>query len=666
MGRLDLTGPVSPRLERRRLIERAWNRYVRDGTEPPSVVGPEISHSWHRARETLRIDPGASRPTQSLSPEALEERRMWNEVLRLAPGVLQTFADGLSLSDHALAYFDSEGWMLSILGDPVMVDRLEEISFRPGTSWSEESAGTNGPGTSLATGKPVEVFASEHYVAAWQPWSCAAAPIRVPGSSTPVGIVDLTGPWEVRRRQALMVVKAIARAIEERIHAVIGVRDEVIRHALRSAHESGDALVAIDSLGRVIAMNDAASRRRLVVSGGALPPDLRGTLIRTLRSPAPVSREDIRLELPGGLPAVATTVQYEGAAVGALLRVQATGSTRLRPREPDRTNARPSTRYDFGSILGKSPPFLQAVDLARTAARNDLSVVLTGDSGTGKELFAQAIHGAGSRQSGPFVVVNCGSIPSQLVEAELFGYEGGTFTGAKREGNSGRCEDAEGGTLFLDEVSELPLPAQIALLRVLQEKEVVRLGGSSPRPVDIRVVAATNRPLQEEIRAGRFRSDLYYRLNVLPISLPPLRDRSEDVSLLAELFLREAEVSTGRQGLSLAAEAIEALRAHSWPGNVRELRNVILRAAATATGSKIFARDLTLETGLLEPAAAVPAPAGAQVREAVARLERDALLAALETCGWNLSRAARKLGTSRMTLYRWMTKYGIAREPPAR
>jgi len=201
---------------------------------------------------------------------------------------------------------------------------------------------------------------------------------------------------------------------------------------------------------------------------------------------------------------------------------------------------------------------------------------------------------------------------------------------------------------------------------VLQEKEVVRLGGSSPRPVDIRVVAATNRPLQEEIRAGRFRSDLYYRLNVLPISLPPLRDRSEDVSLLAELFLREAEVSTGRQGLSLAAEAIEALRAHSWPGNVRELRNVILRAAATATGSKIFARDLTLETGLLEPAAAVPAPAGAQVREAVARLERDALLAALETCGWNLSRAARKLGTSRMTLYRWMTKYGIAREPPAR
>src|SRR5512142_612190 len=199
--------------------------------------------------------------------------------------------------------------------------------------------------------------------------------------------------------------------------------------------------------------------------------------------------------------------------------------------ESARAAARPHrpARYDFSRILGRSPALLRAVELARTAARNTLPVVLYGESGTGKELFAQAIHSASERRGERFVPVNCGSIPAQLIEAELFGYEAGTFTGARRNGNPGRFEDADGGTLFLDEVSELPPQAQTALLRVLQEREVVRLGGSTPRRVDIRVVAASNKSLAAAIRAGRFRPDLYFRLNVLAIPVTPLRERRADV-----------------------------------------------------------------------------------------------------------------------------------------
>ncbi|MBI5548827.1 MAG: sigma-54-dependent Fis family transcriptional regulator, partial [Deltaproteobacteria bacterium] len=237
--------------------------------------------------------------------------------------------------------------------------------------------------------------------------------------------------------------------------------------------------------------------------------------------------------------------------------------------------------------------------------------------------------------------------------------------GARREGNTGRFEDADGGTLFLDEVSELPLAAQTALLRVLQEGEIVRLGCSMPRRVDVRVIAATNRALEEEIRAGRFRSDLYYRLNVLAVLVPPLRSRGEDVLLLAQAFLADTEA--GRRGSTFSAQAIAALQAHSWPGNVRELKNVILRAATISSGSTIGPEDL----GLGAPASGPPSgeghpSSGEGLRDKVSSLERSAVLEALESCRWNYAQAARQLGISRMTLYRWARKYGISRVHPVR
>ncbi len=647
-----IAGAKSSRLQRRRLLQRAWQQYL-EGIDPGGVR-EEILSSWRRSRECYHIDPRLGRPGVSIPPEGLEERHARDEGLRLAVPILDDFTGRVKLRDHVLAYFDAEGCMLTLEGDRSIAESVSEIGYCPGVSWAEESAGTNGTGTALATKEPIEVFAAEHYVEAWQRWSSAAVPIRAPGSAAPVGVVAMTGPWEVRRRQAATFMLALARAIEERLRAAAGVRDEVVRYAFRAAREMGDALVAVDPHGRIIARNEAAARS-ILLDDGALAPVALDAVVKALCAPDAPFDDEVRLE-PEGALAIISRVRYEGARIGAILRVSPPAARRGGSGALDRPPA--AARHDFRCVVGDSPRLRHAVELAMVAARNDLPVVLTGEAGTGKELLAQAIHAAGCRRNKRFVAVNCGSIPAELLEAELLGYEPGTVTGARREGNPGRFEEADGGTVFLDEVTDLAPAAQTALLRLLQEEEVAPLGGGAPRRVDVRVLAATNKPLEEEMRAGRFRSDLYYRLNVLWIAVPALREREEDVLLLAQAFVQEVDVE--RRGLTLSPDALDVLRTHHWPGNVRELKNVILRAAANASGPQITARDLVL--------APVDAPFVPEsdngVPERSPELERVELMTALDSCAWNFRRTAHQLGISRMTLYRWLRKYGISRSSP--
>jgi DNA-binding NtrC family response regulator len=327
----------------------------------------------------------------------------------------------------------------------------------------------------------------------------------------------------------------------------------------------------------------------------------------------------------------------------------------------------------FDALLGGSPAMKKAVDLLRRAAGSDVTVLLEGESGTGKEVAARAVHAEGTRRTGPFVAVNCGAIPEGLIESELFGHERGAFTGAVAA-RRGRFEEAEGGTLFLDEIGDLRTDLQVKLLRVLQEKKVQRVGGTGARPVDVRVLAATNRDLKALLAGGQFREDLYYRLSVFPVRLPALRERQGDVALLAGEFLKRFTRGHGRAVAGFSTDADSALRAYGWPGNVRELENVVERAVLMEDGSQVSLGSLPDPVVEALHAPDSPAPAGRAAAAPSASAapkeirplddeERRIILNALDVTAWNIQEAASRLGISRATIYRKIERYGI--EPGA-
>jgi two-component system NtrC family response regulator len=335
------------------------------------------------------------------------------------------------------------------------------------------------------------------------------------------------------------------------------------------------------------------------------------------------------------------------------LKVVLRRALKLHALERENRELRQQTASDFEGMLGTSARMQQVYASIRKVATVDAPVLVLGESGTGKELAAHAIHRLGARTAGPFVPINCGAIPEALLESELFGHEKGSFTGAHAQ-RRGRIETASGGTLFLDEIGELPTALQVKLLRFLQDHKVERIGGRATIAVDVRVVTATNADLPKLLAEGRFREDLYYRIGVVTLSMPPLRDREDDVVLIAETFARRYAADAGRKLTGFTKDAIAAMRAHSWPGNVRELENRARRAAVMAEGPRITAADLELEKGTTA--------ARQGLRELRAGLERDTIKAALKRNRGNISQTATELGISRPTLYGLLSKFGIERQ----
>ena len=319
-------------------------------------------------------------------------------------------------------------------------------------------------------------------------------------------------------------------------------------------------------------------------------------------------------------------------------------------------------KYSFGNIIARSESMAKVFDLVQTVADHKTTILITGESGTGKELIARAIHTNSNRAAAPLVSINCGGIPQNLLESELFGYKKGAFTDALKD-KPGRFEEADGGTLFLDEIGELPLPLQVKLLRVLQEEEITPLGGLGAEKIDVRIIAATARDLAEEVREGRFREDLYYRINVLPIHLPPLRERRGDIPLLVGYFIDLFNRKLGKNIEGLSSEAMPILMGHTWPGNVRELENVIERAALLAKGSWITPRELP--AGLTQPGempAGLTPEDGLSIKKASKHLERHLIKKALKITGGNRTQAAKILEISRPILIAKIKQYGLEGE----
>lgn len=312
--------------------------------------------------------------------------------------------------------------------------------------------------------------------------------------------------------------------------------------------------------------------------------------------------------------------------------------------------------YTLDSILGKSPAIMQFKSYLQCYAKTDSPVLILGATGTGKELAASAIHTSSNRPEGPFVSINCAAIPKELFESEVFGYMPGAFSGAHKDGKVGQIELADQGTLFLDEVGDLPLHAQVKLLRVLEEKRLCRLGSTRPRSVDFRLVAATNRDLKEMIAAGTFREDLYYRINPMTLVLPPLRERTEDIPLLVRNILDRM----GGEDVQCTEGAMSVLLRHSWPGNIRELRNIIIRALSLCKNRQITSADFPQE---MRHTFSPPAESG-KLQHIVRDNEARIILAALNENGWNIARTARSLGISRANIYEKMNRFNIKRSKP--
>lgn len=305
-------------------------------------------------------------------------------------------------------------------------------------------------------------------------------------------------------------------------------------------------------------------------------------------------------------------------------------------------------RYNFDRIMGTSPAIRQAVDLARRVAATDTTVLLTGETGTGKEVFAQAIHGASPRRTGAFVALNCGALSKDILESELFGHRAGAFTGAARD-QKGLFAEANRGTIFLDEIGEMPLDLQAKLLRVLETREYLRVGDTKPTQTDVRVIAATNRNLDSEAENGTFRSDLYYRLSVFSIQLPPLRQRPEDVAALAETFARQVGAKLGRRELRLTSGFVQQLQRHPWKGNIRELKNVIERAVILADGPELTPDLLPFDEDVTASGEAL----------SLATVERQHIRRVLLQTGGHKPETARLLGIGLTTLYRKIQEYGL-------
>jgi sigma-54 dependent transcriptional regulator, acetoin dehydrogenase operon transcriptional activator AcoR len=666
-----VTGSTTGLYDARRLTEiarqRAWDEFILSKRDPN--IATVVLNSWLRTRDLFQIDPALKRSPIVLTEEQTQKRAERLQPLRLGLPLLEQITEGLRDTQHMLAVCDADGYVVTTIGHSGVIDELAEINFRTGGKWNEQAAGTNGVGTALAERRAVQIVGAEHYVQAWQRWVCTAAPIRDPLSGEIIAVIDVTGYKEDVQLHTLLAVYSTATVIEQQLMLELRLEDKLLCDALlaQANRVPSDAILAVDIRGRVVGLNTAGERLLAACpspgSGGKnLGDDLKEILRRAVEQGERHHKGYEQLfasrRLGREFRLVTSPVFHDGRSIGAIITVPAGAAKHTQSDCSDTTadfrgsRRTGQARYVFDDIVAASPRMAEAISLGRMVAASELPVLIAGESGTGKEMMAQSIHNASERSTAPFIAVNCGSIPEGLVDAEFFGYEEGAFTGARRGGNAGRFEQAHRGTIFLDEVSELSPRAQAALLRVLQEKEVLRVGAGTPRGVDVRVIAATNRDLTSELKANRFRSDLYYRLNGMVIKLPALRERPEDVAILVDRFLDELP---GRARLCLSAVALNTLMVYRWPGNVRELRNVVHRAAILARGASIEVDNLPDDVRAMANDCAVVDVGSSRSSE------RARILTVLGECQGNVAEAARRIGVSRMTLYRKIRKCSVSR-----
>ncbi len=634
------------------------------------AIREEILESWRRSRSYgLEFDKADKR---LISGAALKERiRERRELYDIAIPVMETLYDYTAGSGCLCTLCDEEGYMLKAMGDAEIMEIARQNKFMEGCNRSERRLGTNGIGTPLVTHKPIQVFAEEHYYDLHHQWVCSGAPI-FDASGRPLGVFCLTGLHENVSFHTLGLAVAAADSITQQL-AMKRAYDAIERIQQRMqviVETVPSGILLCNQNLEVIQCNTLATALLMLPKTQVIGRKLHEVLDKDPLDPA---------NLHEALDDKDITIERDGKTLHFVLTLNAANTndyvvTFVKTESFHKKIHRiigSEAYFTFDDIIGRVLVMQNAVSLARIAANNNSTVLLTGESGTGKEMFAQAIHNGGRRRTGPFVALNCAALPKSLIESELFGYESGTFTGARREGSAGKFELASGGTIFLDEIGDMPLDVQASLLRVLQNREVSRLGSSRATKIDVRIIAASNKNLPAAIEENAFRSDLYYRLNVFNIHIPPLRDRVADIRLLADYFLRKYANLASRPVEGFTDDAYRAMEEHSWRGNIRELENVIERAVYVTRSPLIDTESLPLfrtaapgvrdarparANGTATPAGDIDPSLAARFRTGAAA---DAVKRALAATNGNMRRAAGLLGVSRRTLYRKMADLGL-------
>lgn len=652
-----------------------WDQYIgKDEFMPDHCIDirPVIYDSWKRSK-AHNISPLEVKDAK-LGTEDLERVLKHKEnLISVAHSYILKLYSFVKGSNFIIALTDEHGYVIDLVGQDAMIQaRAKKSGLTIGCNRSEKYAGTNGIGTCLYTGQPIQIWGYEHYIQPHHHYVCSAAPIKNQ-HGTIIGCLDVVGPMEAISMHTLGMVCAAVDGIEKEMkmrqaYEKIFIMNNQLVSTIQSI---SSGIIMIDNMGIITHHNHRAASilklpfDHLGYKNMADILDMKTGNINPLEITKNLHNKELTITNAFGIKlnlSLSASIIYNDS--------QEKISTVFIIEELQRIHKMITkmsgftAKYTFESIIGTSSAINQLKALGLVAAQSDSNVLILGESGTGKELLAQSIHNASSRCHGPFIAINCGSLPKGLVESELFGYEGGAFTGASKDGYPGKFELAQGGTLFLDEIGDMPLEMQTSLLRVIQTKEIVRIGGKSAKPIDVRIMAATNVNLLESVGKKGFRSDLYYRLNVLSFVVPPLRERIEDIPILIDFFIRSYNRSMGKSSQGLSPEALALMLAYNWPGNVRELENVIERGMNLATGPYIEETELTQEilsyqhTPVQTAAAKEKTPAPPRKTLPKAK-EQDMIVQALEKEMGNINQVSLLLDIPKRTLYRKINKYQI-------
>ncbi len=606
-----------------------WNVFTDSGEMPADVVA-HIEESWVRCKGH-DLDAGLNysphRMSDANASALLKENRF---LIEQSTPHLEQLVDLMDADTPVITLANHDCEVVTTLGKNLAMP--EKVNLVPGSRWLEEDCGTNGIGTSVIEGKALSIFGHEHYCQGWHEWVCTSSPIADPFTDKMIGIINISGRKDFVPLHNIALVRSIAKMIESSIydHVQFSVASNYAKH-----FSSNNPVIIFDEYFRIKYVNLEAVRSLHLLKGEHF--QLFPGEVNLMHS---ITITNKYKDFKGKTWNVTTqSFRINNRVLGRIAVFEKVVSI---PIESPKKQV--IEQINFDHIITANPQIKHLKTQANQYAKTDLNVLITGETGTGKELFARAIHNNSDRKDKPFVVINCGAIPRDLVASELFGYVEGAFTNAKKGGQKGKFVAADKGTLFLDEIGELPLDLQPYLLRVLEEGVVYPVGAVEGQAVDVRIIAATNRDLKADVEADKFRADLYYRLNILKLAIPALRERKEDIPALFTAFLKEQKFPT----IQVRQEVFSALQQHDWQGNVRELRNcfhkILFNFQLHNEEGIIGAKDLPEEYLATKK---IFIPIDEEVKECPLTIEQ-----ALKITKGNKSKAADLLGISRMTLYR--------------